>query len=130
MTPSITAIAVVVLPTELLSEKARYTPSKGNQNTLQNFEVSHPIAFSRAHLLATCFCVFSFIFPKLHRANTYRPPYSNFLSKACQHYARRPKRCFQSADIVNRTRTTFLLDSLASYWNTFIPYRQICSPYL
>lgn len=28
-----------------------------------------------------------------------------------------------SADIVNRTRTTFLLDSLASYWNTFIPYR-------
>lgn len=30
-----------------------------------------------------------------------------------------------SADIVNRTRTTFLLDSLASYWNTFIPYRQM-----
>ena len=28
-----------------------------------------------------------------------------------------------NADIVNRTRTTFLLDSLASYWNTFIPYR-------
>nr|DAE45659.1 MAG TPA: hypothetical protein [Caudoviricetes sp.] len=26
---------------------------------------------------------------------------------------------------MNRTRTTFLLDSLASYWNTFIPYRQI-----
>nr|DAM99909.1 MAG TPA: hypothetical protein [Caudoviricetes sp.]DAU45433.1 MAG TPA: hypothetical protein [Caudoviricetes sp.]DAW87129.1 MAG TPA: hypothetical protein [Bacteriophage sp.]DAZ25856.1 MAG TPA: hypothetical protein [Caudoviricetes sp.]DAZ69824.1 MAG TPA: hypothetical protein [Caudoviricetes sp.] len=25
---------------------------------------------------------------------------------------------------MNRTRTTFLLDSLASYWNTFIPYRQ------
>nr|DAS22554.1 MAG TPA: hypothetical protein [Bacteriophage sp.] len=24
---------------------------------------------------------------------------------------------------MNRTRTTFLLDSLASYWNTFIPYR-------
>lgn len=30
-----------------------------------------------------------------------------------------------NADIVNRTQTTFLLDSLASYWNTFIPYRQI-----
>nr|DAR81854.1 MAG TPA: hypothetical protein [Caudoviricetes sp.] len=25
---------------------------------------------------------------------------------------------------MNRTRTAFLLDSLASYWNTFIPYRQ------
>nr|DAH59494.1 MAG TPA: hypothetical protein [Caudoviricetes sp.] len=24
---------------------------------------------------------------------------------------------------MNRTRTTFLLDSLASYWNTFIPYQ-------
>nr|DAO86356.1 MAG TPA: hypothetical protein [Caudoviricetes sp.] len=24
--------------------------------------MSHPIAFSRAYLLATCFCVFSFIF--------------------------------------------------------------------
>nr|DAJ03481.1 MAG TPA: hypothetical protein [Bacteriophage sp.] len=31
---------------------------------------------------------------------------------------------------MNRTRTTFLLDSLASYWNTIIPYRQIYSPYL
>nr|DAL06756.1 MAG TPA: hypothetical protein [Caudoviricetes sp.] len=30
----------------------------------------------------------------------------------------------ENADIVNRTRTTFLLDSLASYWNTIIPYRQ------
>nr|DAR37164.1 MAG TPA: hypothetical protein [Caudoviricetes sp.] len=28
-----------------------------------------------------------------------------------------------NADIVTRTRTTFLLDSLASYWNTIIPYR-------
>ncbi len=31
----------------------------------------------------------------------------------------------ESADTVNRTRTIFLLDSLASYWNTFIPYRQM-----
>lgn len=31
----------------------------------------------------------------------------------------------ENADIVNRTRTTFLLDSLASYWNTIIPYRQM-----
>lgn len=72
MTPSITAIAVVVLPTEPLSEKARFTPSKGNQNTLQNFEVSHPIAFSRAYLLATCFCVFSFIFRNCYIADHQR----------------------------------------------------------
>jgi hypothetical protein len=35
-----------------------------------------------------------------------------------------------NADIVNRTRTTFLLDSLASYWNTIIPYRQAVVFYL
>nr|DAJ78280.1 MAG TPA: hypothetical protein [Bacteriophage sp.] len=31
---------------------------------------------------------------------------------------------------MNRTRTTFLLDSLASCWNTFIPYRQAVVFYL
>lgn len=35
-----------------------------------------------------------------------------------------------NADIVNRTRTTFLLDSLASYWNAIIPYRQAVVFYL
>lgn len=31
---------------------------------------------------------------------------------------------WHNADSRNRTCTTILLDSLASYWNTFIPYRQ------
>nr|DAY44965.1 MAG TPA: hypothetical protein [Caudoviricetes sp.] len=44
--------------------------------------MSHPIAFGRAYLLATCFCVFSFIFPKLlyYRPSALRNRYSRYNS--------------------------------------------------
>nr|DAU48409.1 MAG TPA: hypothetical protein [Bacteriophage sp.] len=43
--------------------------------------MSHPVAFSCAYLLATCFCVFYFYFVSLYRANTYRPVLLHCLKK-------------------------------------------------
>ena len=65
MTPSATITAVGFSQLNYYPKRQDTLHQKVFQNTLQNFEVSHPIAFSRAYLLATCFCVFSFIFPKL-----------------------------------------------------------------
>ena len=65
MTPSATITAVGFSQLNYYPKRQDTLHRKVSQNTLQNFEVSHPIAFSRAYLLATCFCVFSFIFPKL-----------------------------------------------------------------
>ena len=65
MTPSATITAVGFSQLNYYPKRQDTLHQKVSQNTLQNFEVSHPIAFSRAYLLATCFCVFSFIFPKL-----------------------------------------------------------------
>ena len=65
MTPSATITAVGFSQLNYYPKRQDTLHQKVSQNTLQNFEVSHPIAFGRAYLLATCFCVFSFIFPKL-----------------------------------------------------------------
>ena len=65
MTPSATITAVGFSQLNYYPKRQDTLHQKVSQNTLQNFEVSHPIAFSRAYLLTTCFCVFSFIFPKL-----------------------------------------------------------------
>lgn len=64
--------------------------------------MSHPIAFSRAYLLATCFCVFYFYFVLLYRANTYRPVLLHcFNLKTCQRYATAIQ------DITARTKPTY-----------------------
>ena len=65
MTPSAIITAVGFSQLNYYPKRQDTLHQKVSQNTLQNFEVSHPIAFSRAYLLTTCFCVFSFIFPKL-----------------------------------------------------------------
>nr|DAK51553.1 MAG TPA: hypothetical protein [Caudoviricetes sp.] len=64
--------------------------------------MSHPIAFSRAYLLATCSCVFYFYFVLLYRANTYRPVLLHcFNLKTCQRYATAIQ------DITARTKPTY-----------------------
>lgn len=102
MTPSATITAVGFSQLNYYPKRQDTLHQKAHQNTLQNFEVSHPIAFSRAYLLATCFCVFYFYFVLLYRANTYRPVLLHcFNLKTCQRYATAIQ------DITARTKPTY-----------------------
>ena len=102
MTPSATITAVGFSQLNYYPKRQNTLHQKAHQNTLQNFEVSHPIAFSRAYLLATCFCVFYFYFVLLYRANTYRPVLLHcFNLKTCQRYATAIQ------DITARTKPTY-----------------------